>query len=594
MRYFIWILRGLILLCLVILFIPAIRLRLFWIKPRLAVLIDASASMASPTKQSQWNYILKPLQEIESEAELETYSFSDSLRSVSFKNLTFNGSRTDISGAVKEACARNPDAILLVSDGRHNGPLIPDRLSSDIPLWSIAVGEAGYVDLSIEKVKFSDSGKLNVRVRSRGLPGGFRTVRLYADSRFRSMHRVQLAGEGLTEVSIPFTESGPPDIWRVEIDSVPDEDRTDNNSYSVRTAEKRRNVEILFLAGEIGAETEAILENLRRLPDLTLRTRIALTPQQVLDNSAGNPDVVVVVGLGTGPSPTLVTQVRNAVRRDLPVLLVSAGENLPEDLKNISPLRKQAGPAPGAGDIRTNTLGTLLLSEWTPEPVKPYQNYWSVSNDAEVLCGDGDFAFIARRGKIIGVEFPELVELINRDRNGFRAFLQHTLSYLADPEGFPFSFSIQKATEAAVELTVSSRVDVNEGNIHAWLEPDSAPLNIVPQSHQSFLATGVSPHGEKTFKIAWGGMVFTPRGKISIMPVPPEQPSRGANPELLEWLSSCNSGRMIEVEELDVLFDSLPRGKEIHYQPLGSPWLVIFLTFIFLGEIWYRRKTGLP
>ena len=147
-----WILRGLILAGLATLFIPSIPLPRPGTRPRLILLVDASSSMSSEEKQNQYHELVAELEGLQGSVVLDAYRFADSLAPL--KNpagVKFNGRRSDIHAALGSLDTKGADAILLVSDGRHNGPDELEGKLLPIPLHALAIGAKNLPDIGIEE-----------------------------------------------------------------------------------------------------------------------------------------------------------------------------------------------------------------------------------------------------------------------------------------------------------------------------------------------------------------------------------------------------------------------------------------------------------
>jgi len=596
-----WILRGLILAGLATLFIPSIRLPRPRTHPRLVLLVDASLSMSSEGKQNQYRQLVAELEGLQGSVILDAYRFADSLAPL--KNpaaVKFNGRRTDIHAALGSLDPKDADAILLVSDGRHNGP---DELEGKLlptSLWVLPIGKENLPDIGIEEVEMLDSAQARVRLRSNLEAETVSRLDFYKGGNKVTGREVRLAADRLTELTVPLPQDGSKTTWRVELDSLPLEDRLDNNSFVFRAPQKSRQLEVLFIAGVISQETELIIAALRVLPRIRLSTHIEVAPGRIVGDMNRQPDVLVVGPIGADLSNRTQEKVMDAVRKAVPIMFISAAERAPSGLMNLFPLkatRRRFDPSP---PWQYSPLAELLMAEWHPETggaENPSQAMYVARPGAQTLVGKDGAAFIAGANepvRTVGVELPDLTSAIRRDREGFSSFIQTTLVYLIEGEGFPFRFGVEESTDASLRLALFSEVEVTGGGIQAWLMPDSHALNVIPLTSHSFRLSGTPPAGAYRLSISWNNQRFAPRGRIEVTPAPSEQPSRGANHELLAHLAHQNSGELVTITELEELVESLPRRKTFNFKPLKTPLLVILVGTLFLVEIWHRRKIGLP
>lgn len=594
-----WILRGLILACLALLFIPTIPLPRAGTRPRLILLVDASSSMSSEEKQNQYRQLLAELEEVQGSVILDAYRFADSLAPL--KNpaaVKFNGRHSDIHAALSSLNPKEADAILLVSDGRHNGP---DELGGRLlpmPLYVLAIGEKDLPDIGIEELQMLDSTQLRVRLRSNLEAETVSRLDFYNEGNKAAGREVRIAADGLTELVITLPQDGSKTGWRLELDSLPGEDMLDNNSFVFHSPPKSMELEVLFIAGMVSQETELVLAALRNLSGIKLSTHVEVAPGRIVGRATKQPDVLVVGPLRADLSERTQELVRDAVKKAVPVMFISAAEQAPSGLRDLFPLEVTNRRLDTSPPWRYSPFAELLIAGWRPEiEENPSSARYEAKPGAQNLIGKEGATFIASFNKpvrTVGVELPDLVSAIRRDREGFSSFMQTTLAYLVEGEGFPFRFQVEESTDASLRLALFSEVEISEGGIQAWLMPDSHALNVVPLSARSFRLSGTPPAGGYRLSISWNNQRFALRGRIKITPVPGEQPSRGANYGLLAHLAGQNSGKLITPEELKDVVESLPRRRTSGFKPLQTPILVILVGSLFLVEIWHRRKIGLP
>jgi len=167
-----WIVRGLVVLGLALLFIPGINLPLPDSKPKVIILIDASSSMNDKTKEKKLRDLSKIIEPLKTRFSFQVYEFADSLSNhTSLSNVKFVGTKTDIGKTLEKLDTKDAEAVLLVSDGRHNGYVDPTIKKTSIPLWTFAVGQTNLPDIGIEEVSVDDDSAdhiyKNLRVRMR-------------------------------------------------------------------------------------------------------------------------------------------------------------------------------------------------------------------------------------------------------------------------------------------------------------------------------------------------------------------------------------------------------------------------------------------
>lgn len=596
-----WALRGLILGLVALLFIPVIKLPRFAGKPTILLLVDASASMASPEKQQEWKRIMHRLDGLNHLVRWKSFSFSDDIQPLSsLVALKFKGTRTDITRAIADVNTKSADAILLISDGRHNGPADLASISSPLPLWTIAVGKGNLADIGIEEAFYDegDSNQLRIRLRSNGLERRIVKLHLKAADTHVLSKDVELAANQLTEIVLPVPQSLESRICRLELDTFAGEDRTDNNFLTLREPRKKSKIRILFATNRISEETLVILESLKSLDDVIMTSLIEISPGQIGGNSTSSqPDVILLGPIGDELLESTIAALENSATKGIPVLFVATGNELPEGLEYVFPL--ETGTQNNEAGIRTTAITDILFSSW-PEGMREIESRpqpsWRTKPGCVSLLSSHGTTFVAECPKpphTLALELPAFSQSAKINRDGFALFLRSSLFYLHLGNNFPFQITIEQSNEAALSLELSSVVEI-EQEFEAWLSPDSHPLTVLPVSTRSFRVSGTAPRGEYKLNVSFKGERRVLEDKISIIPSESEKPSRGANVDLLRIIAEQNSGELTSIEELSSFVDKLPEERTLDFQPLNTPWVVILAGVLMLAEIWYRRRRGLP
>lgn len=545
---------------------------------------------------------MKELEKLRSEVDWQVYYFSDELKSLgSLEALEFNSARTDIARALTDAGGKDGDAVLLVSDGRHNGPEELDDFLSPLPIWAVSVGEKNLADIGIEDAFFEqvDSNKLRIRLRSSGLSTKEVKLHIRTDGTSEISKDVKLAADQLTEIAVSLPQSRERKVLRFDLDTLPNEDRTDNNSFTLINPYKQGKTRVLFVAGRISEETAVILETLKSLEDVVLAERIEISPGRVIaTGSNSKPDVIVVGPVRGDLSSSSIETVKSAVLRGTPVMFIDAARDLPQELAAFFPL--EPGSQDGAEDLRSTPLADLLLSRW--EEGKSQLNQTSQPTyrpkpGASVLLSVMGSPLITKTTKPIhalSMELPNIAQSARNNKDGFAHFLKASILYLQGGEAFPFRLTVEQSDETALKLELSSAIETGKSDVQAWLWPDSHPLSVLPVSSKSFRATGAAPQGKYLLNLSWKGQHLTLEDTVTVTPAIPEAPSRGVNEAVLQAITRNNSGHLVASEEIGNLVGLLPKRRFLDFKPLNTPWLVIVIGVLMLAEIWYRRRNGLP
>ncbi|MBD3286707.1 hypothetical protein GF359_08885 [candidate division WOR-3 bacterium] len=608
MKFLNWLLRGLTIAALALLFVPVIQFRIPGTRSEVILLVDNSASMSAQNKQDEWKRISEIL--MKSKVRLKTYAFSDSLSAArNLSSLRFQDSRTDISKAIDGIKSIDADAYLLVSDGRHNGPTTPTASGLEIHLWTIGLGDRNLPDISIEGAEIRDSTNLRIRIRSTGTETRLVNLSVFAGKRKVAEREVSTVSDRLSEVALGLNQTPENSEIRIHIDSVPGEDRVDNNTFILKSRPASRDYEVLFLSASISRETDFLLGVLKTLSGVDIKTYVEVSPQVSVGAAPETPDIVVIGPLRSNLSQKNIDLIKAYARKGIPLLFISTGSTLPRELQSLYPLDKRPA-TPDISKMSYAPISHILFSDWDPVTAigtNSGETYYKLKPEANALLSSGNATLAAElEDKSLALELPDLVGIKTGDIDGFSTTIRRIIAYLIEGDAFPFSFSVNSATTSAVDLTLYSEVELDYSieTVSAWLKPDSIPLQVLPQSNKMSRLIGSVPviqpedstdvSRSYRLNLSWRGNRFRPGPEITVRKAPGEGPSKGSNPQLLEHLAAQGGGKVLEIDQLDDWSLSLPKGKLIIFKPLETPFIVILIGLLFILEIWYRRRIGLP
>lgn len=170
--------------------------------------------------------------------------FAESLYSQPVTESVALGAATDIAGAVVNASAQRPSALLLVSDGNHNYGRTSLALIRDIeiPVYTFGIGARAITDAAINDVQYppyvyvGDSVTIEVIVETQGFSEGqaqimFRgknsrdSVEVFRLSKVKAKHSINFT----TFINEPAQQE-----YNIIIPPLPGEITTENNSCSIR------------------------------------------------------------------------------------------------------------------------------------------------------------------------------------------------------------------------------------------------------------------------------------------------------------------------------------------------------------------------
>lgn len=589
-----------------LLFIPEIKLPMFFSKPRVVILIDDSKSMNEEGKMNQLGTLQSKLRRLQTVSNLKYYYFSDSLRpGKSLSSVTFGGKNTDIFGALSKLDNSNSDAILMISDGRNNSHNNPNLKMSDIPLWAQPIGSGNVADLSIEEAFLvSDSINsisnqlLKIRLRSTFKQEVKDELQVFEGSKLLETIDLLILPSKLTEITVPVTDLKPQSELLIVLDSIEEEDRLDNNSISVTNPFNPSSINVLFIAGVISRETEVIRNELNKINDFNVESAIELASGKPLSAAKQTYDVVIIGPLQHNISKSTVNLIKGYSNRKVPILFIQSASGIPADLADLFPLQAVKSRN-NTKDIST-PISDIFFSTWEPENLHSEETSYSNKPGTQALYGKKGNIFLASMmpaKRILALEMPDLPAQTEWNQEGFKFFLRASVRYLLDPEGFPFRIVTNNSSANYISMILESEIPVSAGSLEAWLNPDS--IKLVPafiSSNKIKLTASVNaPKKEYFLEVRWGKKTYSPGKGFKIMPQEPESPSRGANIDFLRSLAENNRGQLITSPEgFELFMNSLPKRKTLILKPLQTPIIVILIGSLLMLEIWQRRKKGLP
>jgi hypothetical protein len=300
-RALMWALRALAGVCaLGFLLEPGLRqVQVARVKNRVAVLVDRSASMGfpvAPGEPSRSRAVAAALRRLAPQLEawkdryaFEVQGFDPELAPVSAEQLAEvppRGTRTDLLAALQglhasdTGGARALAGVLLFSDGADNAELAQGLTGRPravlealgVPVSTVAVGQAGLKDLSVDAVKVDEfafvrnSLTAEVELHARGFGGQTVPVVLRRQGQVVATRPVEFTGDDeVKQVSFTFT----PDqtgrfVYTVSMPVYPEEAVAENNSRSFALKVIRDRVRVLLVAGRPSWDERAMRGILRQ------------------------------------------------------------------------------------------------------------------------------------------------------------------------------------------------------------------------------------------------------------------------------------------------------------------------------------------
>jgi hypothetical protein len=286
-------------------------------KPKLVVLLDTSASMATQDVDNQTRmaaalHTLSPatLAALNKEFVVELRQFDRDTRTADLSQLLTNapaGDASDVGRALMSAVSELGDAksqagVILISDGRATAPGLDDAaqlaLARSVPLWTWTLGGAVprrdlWVETgSSEALAFSGADvELAASLHTDGYPNRSFKVDLLKDDRVVETREVVPDTNGIARVSmqVKAPESGEQRyVFRTPAQS--DEADTANNERAVFLRSVGAKVRVLVAEGQPYWDTKFLVQSFKRNTnvDLTAVYRLNSTRHVAVVSGAGN------------------------------------------------------------------------------------------------------------------------------------------------------------------------------------------------------------------------------------------------------------------------------------------------------------------
>jgi len=190
-------------------------------RPSVIALVDTSASMQAVDPGGARGKILErlirsePFREFEKSFALSYLLFAGANRSIRGipKSLAYEGTTTDIAGALESALLERPDAVLLFSDGIYTAGKNPlyAVVQGGIPVYSVAIGSTvEKSDVLIARLQTNEVVYSGVRtpirivLRGPGFGGKTADVTLQSEGMVMGRTRTPIPGDGM-EGSVEFS-----------------------------------------------------------------------------------------------------------------------------------------------------------------------------------------------------------------------------------------------------------------------------------------------------------------------------------------------------------------------------------------------------
>jgi hypothetical protein len=327
------------------------------LNPRIAVLIDESASMTiSDQQESRADRTIKFLnssifQQIRKKATIDWIAFTDTISSFDpTDSLEFQGNSTDITRAIDLAFSQKSEVpiryMILISDGVHNTGSRPEnRESWPCPVYTIGVGQSEEnPDIILTGIEANEIGytgqemKVRVTLRGPGMGGRQVQIKLRNGEREVASESIVIPDSGLeTEQTLYYTPDRAGEMMlTVSVEGPDDEFTTRNNQRELMVHVREQKQKILIIAGSPSPDLGLIRRLFERSEhlELTIRTqrnRNGYYEGDLTESNFKKSDLLVLINFPDTQSGEKAWQeiIHFLHNNPLPLLLVYSQTRLP-------------------------------------------------------------------------------------------------------------------------------------------------------------------------------------------------------------------------------------------------------------------------
>lgn len=321
-------LRTIGLACLILLlFEPMLRIvQSETVRPRIAVLVDASRSMPRLAKRDTTSLrqdVASIISDLQRDNDVDIYAYSDVLADLSSgDSISFRGYRTNISGALTAIANRSVErrvgAIVLLTDGQHNGTDNPLRSVDNLGIGVYSIGYGDTVmpkDIAITRLLVPSVGvvgeaiPITIDLSSSRVPDGqYELVIDDNGTRVRSERVTIRSGVELQTLTFDWkpTQEGVRKL-AVAIQPLDGESSVANNRIQSFVDVRSFKRTVVMIAGSPSPDVTFVKASLTRDPSVTVKTFIQ---RQGTDFYEGRPtskdlidiEAVILIGYPTASS----------------------------------------------------------------------------------------------------------------------------------------------------------------------------------------------------------------------------------------------------------------------------------------------------
>ena len=318
---------------LLLLFEPILRIvQSETVRPRVALLIDESRSLPRLAKMdtTALRATVATLQStLGADIDVELYGFSDVLREVQdIDSLTFRGYRTDIASGLSAIANRSIDrrigAIVLVTDGQHNGSDSPVMLADNLGLGVYSVGFGDTVmpkDFAVTRILVAGIGvvrepmPVTVDIESYRVPDGDYEMVIEDNGARVSSQRVTVRSNVPRQTVTMDWKPAQEGVRKlvVALRPVDGEATTANNRVQAFVDVRSYKRKVVLIAGAPSPDVAFIKTSLTRDPSVVVSTFVQKQGAEFYEgtpslNDLADIEALVLVGFPTTQSSAAVVE----------------------------------------------------------------------------------------------------------------------------------------------------------------------------------------------------------------------------------------------------------------------------------------------
>lgn len=625
-------------------------------KPIIVVAQDQSESIdRALSGEDSLNYVTtfnKLVSDLSTEYEVDSYSFSDKTKPDI--DYAFNGKLTNISQFVQSVydnySHQNLGAVIIASDGIFNEGSNPAYLGAKIkaPLYTVALGDTtpkldiilkrvfhnkiAYLgdkftiqaDISAQNLKNKQT-KLNVYRMDGDNPVKIKelAVRINKDDFFR------------TEEIILDADRVGVQTYRIAIDGISGESSRYNNRKDIYVDVLDARLKILLLANGPHPDITALKQILTVNKNYEITTRYISESNQSLNNF----DFVVLHQLPSNTSANFNAILEEMNRKRMPRLFINGAQTDISRFNEVQEVISIKGSNKAMNNVQAVVNGIFNLFVYNENiktelpkfnPLKsPFGEVTGTSGSQVLLyqkIGKIDtkyplLAYSEKTGTKVGVLNGEGIwrwKLYDFAENGSTEILEEVLlksfQYLAvkeDKRKYRVSalkniFNENEEIYFDAELYNESYEPINTSEAFLTVinaKGEEFKFTFDKTSNAYNLRAGLFPPGNYRYSSYTNlqGEQLTVEGKFSVRSIQLELYNLTANHSVLKSLAEQNGGKLLYMNDLDGLFNSIKENssvKPVLYETkknkliLNLQWILAVLILLLIAEWFLRRFYG--